>query len=226
VDIDAILRSTLEDGRMSRTEGKALRQVLEDLSPDRRNIAKIRTHAFRIAMEAASRQEDREVIEWLEEIMRILFSTAHEGMKPSLLEASFSPGLECVKRISGLFKGAATTADVCVYTITDDRISRSIKDAHRRGVGIRIITDDDKVGDTGSDIEEFRRAGVEVITDRATSHMHHKFALFDDRLVVTGSYNWTRSAADENQENLVISDDARLVGAFRGEFERLWERWA
>ncbi len=52
--------------------------------------------------------------------------------------------------------------------------------------------------------------------------MHHKFALFDGARLMTGSYNWTRSAAQHNHENLVVSDDHELVGAFGKTFERLW----
>ena len=37
--------------------------------------------------------------------------------------------------------------------------------------------------------------GVAVRIDRSEHHMHHKFALFDDAILATGSYNWTRSAA-------------------------------
>ena len=56
--------------------------------------------------------------------------------------------------------------------------------------------------------------------------MHHKFAVFDGRTAVTGSYNWTRSAARVNQENLVVSDDPRLVKPLVEEFERLWEKFS
>ncbi|MCA9056002.1 MAG: endonuclease, partial [Planctomycetaceae bacterium] len=48
---------------------------------------------------------------------------------------------------------ARETVDVCVFTITDDRITRAILDAHRRRVRIRILSDDDKSGDLGSDVE-------------------------------------------------------------------------
>jgi phosphatidylserine/phosphatidylglycerophosphate/cardiolipin synthase-like enzyme len=54
--------------------------------------------------------------------------------------------------------------------------------------------------------------------------MHHKFAVFDGSLALTGSYNWTRGAARDNEENLVISDAPRFVEAFQGEFERLWRQ--
>jgi phosphatidylserine/phosphatidylglycerophosphate/cardiolipin synthase-like enzyme len=46
--------------------------------------------------------------------------------------------------------------------------------------------------------------------------------LFDNRKVLTGSYNWTRSAADDNQENILLTDDKRAVNAYRDEFQRLW----
>jgi cardiolipin hydrolase len=226
VDIEAMLAQTLEDRRLSRAEGQALREVLRGLSPDRRKIAEIRTRAFEAARAAATGQENGELLDWLEEIMRILFSVAHEGRQASHCEAAFSPGPDCVGRIRGLFRGARQNVDAAVYTLTDDRIASAILAAHSRGVEVRLIADDEKVGDRGSDLARLSKAGVSVVTDSEESHMHHKFALFDDSLVLTGSYNWTRSAAEENQENIVISDDARLLGAFREEFDRLWNRFS
>ena len=52
--------------------------------------------------------------------------------------------------------------------------------------------------------------------------MHHKFAIADGMFLVTGSYNWTRSAAKYNEENIVVLDNQGLVKAFQEEFEKLW----
>jgi cardiolipin hydrolase len=114
--------------------------------------------------------------------------------------------------------------DVCVFTITDDTISRAIYDAHRRGVAIRILTDDDKSGDLGSDVVDLDRAGVAVRVDRTPAHMHHKFAIFDGKVLASGSYNWTRSAASENEENIIVTDHPHLLRAFQAEFDQLWSR--
>ncbi|MGE3822383.1 MAG: phospholipase D-like domain-containing protein [Isosphaeraceae bacterium] len=54
--------------------------------------------------------------------------------------------------------------------------------------------------------------------------MHHKFAVFDEKIALTGSYNWTRGAARDNEENLIVSTDPRLVGPFVRAFEALWDR--
>jgi phosphatidylserine/phosphatidylglycerophosphate/cardiolipin synthase-like enzyme len=126
----------------------------------------------------------------------------------------------------GLLHACRKTADLCVYTITDDRISAEVLAAHRRGVAVRVVTDNEKAYDTGSDVLEMARAGIPVRIDDSPYFMHHKFALFDGDLLLTGSYNWTRGAADNNEENLILSNDRRLLTAFRGEFERLWLRFA
>ncbi len=117
------------------------------------------------------------------------------------------------------------SADVCVFTITDDRISNAIIEAHRRGIEIRILTDNEKAFDAGSDITRLERAGLQVRVDRTPYHMHHKFAIIDNELLLNGSYNWTRGAAENNEENFIITDDKRLLGPFRELFERLWKQF-
>ena len=96
------------------------------------------------------------------------------------------------------------------------------RQAHRRGVLVRVLSDDEKAHDLGSDVHELRTLGVPVRFDSSPHQMHHKFAVFDGRTAVTGSYNWTRTAAEHNQDNLVVSDDPRLVRTLADEFERLW----
>ncbi|MCB1610410.1 MAG: hypothetical protein KDI60_01280, partial [Xanthomonadales bacterium] len=57
-------------------------------------------------------------------------------------------------------------------------------------------------------------------------HMHHKFALFDGRWLLNGSFNWTRSASRANDENLVVTNDPKQLRLFGAQFEGLWERLA
>ncbi len=58
--------------------------------------------------------------------------------------------------------------------------------------------------------------------DTSPSFMHHKFAIFDDRRLVNGSFNWTRSASKYNSENIVVSYEKGLIIQFRNMFEKLW----
>ncbi len=68
------------------------------------------------------------------------------------------------------------------------------------------------------------RAGIPLRVDRSPFHMHHKFLVVDGQTLLTGSYNWTRGAARDNEENLIVTGEPRLVSAFAAAFDRLWER--
>lgn len=140
------------------------------------------------------------------------------------VEVAFSPGDACLDAIRAQITRARRSIDACVFTITDDRIASALLDAHRRGVKVRVITDNDKSFDEGSDVDRLARAGIPVRKDLTEYHMHHKFAVFDGRVTLTGSYNWTRSAARHNEENLIVSGDPRLCAPFAQEFEELWRK--
>ena len=106
--------------------------------------------------------------------------------------------------------------------MTDDRITEAVIDAAARGVKMRAISDNDKSLDPGSDMRRLHAARILVRLDRTPNHMHHKFAVFDGNIVVSGSYNWTRSAAEDNEENIVVTNDPKIVRAFDRQFELLW----
>lgn len=115
------------------------------------------------------------------------------------------------------------TLDICVFTITDDRLTIAVMDAHRRGVQVRIITDNDKAADLGSDADRLRDCGVRLRIDRTQYHMHHKFAIFDRSLLLNGSYNWTRGAAEQNEENFLVLSHRPLITRYQEQFDALWD---
>lgn len=212
---------TLDDRRLSRNERQVLQHILrqEEPSPQRRRELLVR--AFAVAQEALTRQPDRQVLTWLQEVSKLL--VADTKPTPELAEAYFEPQQDCGARLISLLDRSRSDVRICVFTITDNAVAGAILAAHRRGVTVRIISDGDKARDRGSDIARLEASGVPVRVDFAADHMHHKFAVFDSHAMVTGSYNWTRGAAERNLENIVVSDDPRLVRPFVEEFERLWQ---
>jgi phosphatidylserine/phosphatidylglycerophosphate/cardiolipin synthase-like enzyme len=153
-----------------------------------------------------------------------MFSFLSRSKSPAALNhACFSPGETCLNAIVSGIQSVRSSLKICVFTISDDRITQAILQAHRRGVAVRILTDNEKLFDKGSDIRELLAAGIPVRVDQTSNHMHHKFALLDNQTVLTGSYNWTRSAARYNHENLVVTNQQTLVQDFGREFDRLWQ---
>jgi len=221
-----MLAQTLEDGQLSRSERSALRQILEHQQPGGPHLANFRHAAFDLARDVITPENSRRVLDWLEDVMRLLQPVATMSSPSNTAEALFSPGEECPRRIRALLQAAEQSIEICVFAITDDRLTSAILDAHRRGVRVRVITDDEKALDQGGDAGELADAGVDVRLDRSRYHMHHKFALFDRSLLLTGSYNWTRSAADSNEENFIVTGDPRFITPFANLFDRLWQQFA
>ena len=226
MDFDALdrsLRETALDFTLDAGEKQELRELGQQLDAGR--IRFLRNRAFDIARESmlASPGETLEVLRWLEQVVKTL-DVANESAEV-VSSAYFSPGDTCLRRLSDLMRGCSTTLDICVFTIADDRLTDAILDCHARGVQVRVVSDNDKQYDSGSDIERLRTHGVPVRLDDAPSHMHHKFALFDGRVLANGSFNWTRSATHNNDENLVVTDDANLMRVFGLQFEKLWQQF-
>ena len=219
--INSALTRTLEDHKLSRSERKALSQVLADLGGDEDVLRYVRNQAFEMAKGEMETRDAAMVLEWVEGVVRAIDSQRQDEPASSA-QVCFSPGDECRNQVTGLCQSSSRTIDVCVYTITDNRIKRALLDAHRRGIELRIITDDEKIDDLGSDIYDLRDEGIEVAIDRGPEFMHHKFAIFDRSILLNGSFNWTRGASERNHENVIVTDDRRLVGQFSGKFEELW----
>jgi membrane-associated phospholipid phosphatase len=234
-EFEKVLRASLADFKLSGAEKQSIAKMIADARPTEQLLGAYRKRAFELAAETLGDAAARSVVGWLDEVTKAIAGAGGKGGAgaapapgPSAggaMEVYFSPGEECTRRIIGLFDGARTSADVCVFTITDDRIANAILAAHRRGVKVRVISDDEKSGDQGSDIGKFQAAGIPVRLDRSPAHMHHKFAVFDGSLVLNGSFNWTRSAANQNQENIIVSSDPRLLSAFTRAFDKLWSQF-
>jgi phosphatidylserine/phosphatidylglycerophosphate/cardiolipin synthase-like enzyme len=223
MDPRTVLRQTLDDRKLSRPERQSLAQLLDGVGREPRLLDNWRAAAFELAREALGGSADGDVLGWLEEVVRVL-RPREDGADAVVAECHFSPGEDCPRAIARHIDLARKTIDVCVFTITDDRLTGSLLAAHGRGVRVRLVTDNDKSADLGSDVERLGRGGVAVRVDRSPFHMHHKFAIFDGATLINGSYNWTRGASRDNEENLIVTNDRRLVGAFLDRFERTWEK--
>ena len=144
-----ILEQSLDDRRLSRGEKASLGQHLKAAGADSQQLAHFRSLAFSLAREAIDATNGTMIVEWLEELVKVLQPPAVDG-NADLAEAWFSPHGDCPQRIRTLLAQVVRTVDICVFTITDDRLTSAVLDAHGRGVKVRIITDNDKAADLGS----------------------------------------------------------------------------
>jgi phosphatidylserine/phosphatidylglycerophosphate/cardiolipin synthase-like enzyme len=86
-----------------------------------------------------------------------------------------------------------------------------------------VLLEADQIRSTGNDYAWLKENGVNIRSDGNPYNMHHKVILIDGEVVITGSYNFTRSAEERNDENLIIVKDQILAAKYLVEFTRIWE---
>ncbi len=148
------------------------------------------------------------------------------------VQACFSPYGKCASQILREIGRAEKEILVAVYAFTNDEIAWALVKAGQRGVKVQVVVDQEFDAANSVSKKSFleqQRVAVRRVTGlnkgNGAGLMHQKFAVIDRRVVLTGSYNWTVSAENANDENLLVFRDAGpLAEEYRKEFFRLWEK--
>ena len=200
---------------------QTLKKLIKSKNPSNHELNVLRSQFFELAQNDSIDVDTIKLVTWLEEINKCLLPVKDKNETEN--RCYFSPGDDCENAIVSSIKNANHSVKICVFTISENVITNEIIAAKKRGVSVTIITDNDKLNDKGSDIRWLADEGVRIRIDQSSSHMHHKFCIVDKEILLTGSYNWTKSAADRNQENLLVTEDPKMVKAYLNEFEKLWD---
>lgn len=72
-------------------------------------------------------------------------------------------------------------------------------------------------------LPELYCAGAEVRQDGNANYLHHKVIIIDEGTVIAGSFNFSRSAARSNDENLLIIRHPEIAALYLDEWQRQWD---
>jgi cardiolipin hydrolase len=219
-----LIKNSFDKLELQSSDKKELKSQISDAGYDVHKLNVLRSKVYDLVKEKTSDVDTIKLVNWLEEINKVLLPKK-TGDSDAENRSYFSPGDDCENAIIQSIKKATKSIKICVFTISDNDITAEIISAHKRGVSVKVITDNDKLNDRGSDIRTIADAGVIVKIDQTSSHMHHKFCIVDKAILLTGSYNWTRSAAERNQENVLVTDESKVVRSYLHEFEKLWDQF-
>lgn len=142
------------------------------------------------------------------------------------VEVMFTPEDDAAGKIAGAIAHARRQVLVQAYSFTHDGIARALRDAHGRGVDVRLIADREQTEEMArGQVPGLARAGVPVWLDGEHQSAHNKVMVIDaglaSALVITGSFNFTRAGQYKNAENVVfISGNDRLADAYLQNWKR------
>ena len=140
------------------------------------------------------------------------------------LEIYFSPEDKPAARIVELIQAATQSIDFLAFSFTSNDIGDAILAQSAAGIKVAGVMDANQVKvDQGTEYDPFSQAGLNVrLDDNQTGLMHHKVIIIDKAIVITGSYNFTASAEENNDENLVIIFNTDVAAKYLNEFNRVY----
>jgi len=149
----------------------------------------------------------------------------HRNLQTTTTTVQDNDCFECkLNTIIGWINKTKKTLDVCMYRFNHKLLANAVIDAHKRGVNVRLILNDDSLETTW----KMGRMGILKRVKKSKYHvnlMHHKFIIIDNKKVILGSLNWTKMSVRTNWENTFITNNCEIVNPFKQEFQRLWEEF-
>lgn len=141
-----------------------------------------------------------------------------------LVENYFSPDDGTASRLEELASSAEHSLYFLAFSFTSDTLAQALLERAAAGVIVAGVFEESQViSNIGSEYQRLLDAGIDVRLDSNPRNMHHKVLLIDDRIVVFGSYNFSSSAENRNDENTIILTDPHIAAQFLQEFQRIFK---
>jgi phosphatidylserine/phosphatidylglycerophosphate/cardiolipin synthase-like enzyme len=142
------------------------------------------------------------------------------------VEIYFSPEDKAATRILTLIQAAQESINFLAYSFTSTDIAAAILERAKAGVSVVGVMDTGQVESTKvTEYDPLKVAGIDVRLDgNLTGLMHHKVIIIDQKIVITGSYNYTAAAETTNDENVVIIFSPQVAATYMQEFQRVYRQ--
>lgn len=139
------------------------------------------------------------------------------------VDIKFTPSSDCENTIVDFINNSQNNLEIAVYSINNVNIVNALKNAHDRGVQLKILTDRLQASSKYSKVIDLYKYGINIKINSKYKIEHNKFAIYDGVIASTGSFNWTNPASSKNSENCVFfTHDIATIEKYKSRFNQLW----
>jgi phosphatidylserine/phosphatidylglycerophosphate/cardiolipin synthase-like enzyme len=135
------------------------------------------------------------------------------------IEVHFSPAGGCTETILKEVGAAKASVLVQAYWFTSHPIAQALADAHQRGVKVEVILDKSRTDKDHVQADFIVGRGVPTTIDDKHVTAHNKIIVVDGQTVLTGSFNFTGQAENQNAENLLVIRDKALAEQYTANWQ-------
>ncbi len=152
-----------------------------------------------------------------------LFSCAQEKeqkIDTSQVRVYFSPHGGCTEAIVAEIGKAKSEIKIQAYSFTSKPIAQAVAEAAGRNVKVEIILDKSNRSDRYSAADFTAHKGIPTYIDDRHNIAHNKIMIIDQETVITGSFNFSRAAEENNAENLLIIKNRDLAAKYLDNWQK------
>lgn len=149
-------------------------------------------------------------------------SVVINGTPIQVIFTSEDPALE--SNIIPIVNGATSSIRFLAFSFTDYPLANAMIQRMQQGVDVAGVMDKIQAGGQGAELGTLFCAGVPVRHDGNKQFMHNKVIIVDERFVITGSLNFSTSAEESNDENVIIIDNPDIARLYMQDFERVYNQ--
>lgn len=146
-------------------------------------------------------------------------------IKDTVITPFFSPQDKVItNNIIPLVNKAKHYIYIPAFMITHDELADALIKAHKRNVTVKIIVDAANASNPRSKVKLFRQAGIPVKIENYAGKVHSKSMIIDNKYLIAGSMNFSKSGENKNDENCLIIESERFAKYYSEFFEYLWNK--
>ncbi len=140
----------------------------------------------------------------------------------SNIRTYFSAEGDVAGEVARALNEAESSIHFMAFSYTHQGINEVVSAKMAEGVKVRGIFDNTQAGSRYSQYHPLKAAGADVRRDGSRGVMHHKVFIIDEKTVITGSFNFSKSANQRNDENLLIIEDEDMAAKYMQEFHKVY----
>ena len=155
----------------------------------------------------------------------VIDNTPHPSLtvEGTQIETYFSPDDGTAAHIIAAIRGAEESIYFMAYSFTSDYIAEAMLEQAYDGVTVAGVFEESQYfSNRGTEFDRLLNGGLDIRIDGNPRNMHHKVIIIDGKIVIIGSYNFSASAEERNDENTLIIHNADIAAQYLGEFERVF----
>lgn len=139
----------------------------------------------------------------------------------TVLENYFSTHDRPANHVMEVLKKAKRSIHFMAFSFTHDGIGQEMMSKAMAGVDVQGVFEKSQSTNDYCEYHRMLQAKLPVYLDGNSRNLHHKVIIIDGEIVICGSFNFSKSADESNDENLLIIYNAAAAKQFEAEFQKV-----